>query len=126
MKVIRFTTNTLNSKEYSKLSDDIIDSLYALNPDIQELYDIHINFIDAAWVVDFLPAAENIPVIKVDTYTDYSDDGEEVLRLIPKTIEDLPGSLRLKDEDKSYDLCMNYVALFEFILSLYDFEYKLS
>lgn len=126
MKVIRFTTNTLNSKEYSKLSDDIIDSLYALNPDIQDIYDIHINYIEDNWQIDFLPAAENLPVIKVETYTDYSEDGEEILRIAPKSLTELPETLKLRDEDKSYDLCMNFVALFEFILSLYDFEYKLS
>ena len=41
MKLMHTTTTTLNTKEFNKLSDDIIDSLYALNPDIQDLYDIH-------------------------------------------------------------------------------------
>ena len=125
MKVIRFTTKTLNSKEYSKLSDNIIDALYELNPEIQDLYDIHINYIDDTWVIDFLPSAENIPVIKVETYTDYSDDGDETLKIVPKSLEDLPEVLKFKDEDRSYDLCMNYVTVFEYILSLYDFEYKI-
>ena len=126
MKVIRFTTKTLNSKEYSKLSDNIIDALYELNPEIQDLYDIHINYIEESWVIDFLPSVENIPVIKVETYTDYSDDGEEILRITPKSLTELPETLKLRDEDKSYDLCMNFVTLFEFVLALYDFEYKLS
>jgi len=108
------------------LSDDIIDSLYALNPDIQDIYDIHINYIEDNWQIDFLPAAENLPVIKVETYTEYSEDGEEVLRIAPKSLTELPETLKLRDEDKSYDLCMNFVALFEFVLALYDFEYKLN
>ena len=44
MKLMHTTTTTLNTKEFNKLSDKIADSLYALNPDIQDLYDIHINF----------------------------------------------------------------------------------
>ena len=125
MKVIKFTTKTLNSKEYSRLSDNIIDALYELNPEIQDLYDIHINYIKEAWVIDFLPSAENIPVIKVEAYTDYSDNGDEILRIAPKSLEDLPEVLRFKGETTSYDLCMNFVTVFEYILSLYDFEYKL-
>lgn len=119
------TTTTLNTREFNKLSDKIIDSLYALNPDIQDLYDIHVNFIKDEWKIDFLPAAANLPVIKIDTYTEYSDDGDELLKIVPKSLEDFPEGLSFKDENRSYDLCMNYIAVFEYILSLYDFEYRL-
>lgn len=124
MKLMHTTTTTLNTKEFNKLSDDIIDSLYALNPDIQDLYDIHINFIEDSWQIDFLPLANHIPAIRVEGYTEYSDNNE-ILKINPQDLTDLPGELKLSSSDKSYDLCMNYVAIFEFILSLYDFEYKL-
>ena len=125
MKVLHTTTTTLNIKEFNKLSDKISDSLFALNPDIQDLYDIHINYIEGEWHIDFLPLEDKIPVIKVDTYTEYDDNGDELLKIVPTNLTDIPSRLKLKDADGSYDLCMNYVAIFEFILSIYDFEYKL-
>jgi len=125
MKLMHTTTTTLNAKEFNKVSDDIADALYALNPDIRELYDIHINYIDSAWVLDFVPLIKGIPTIKINTQTDNTSDGSEVLRVIPINLTDLPSKLKLTDDDNSYNLCMNYVEIFEFILSLYDFEYKL-
>ena len=107
MKLLHSTTNMLNTKEFNQLSDKIIDSLYAIDPDI-------------------VPENDNIPVIKVDTYTEYDNNNREMLKIIPKNLTDLPETLKFKDEDKSYDLCVNYVAIFEFILGLYDFEYRLS
>lgn len=125
MRLLHATTTTLNTKEFNKLSDRIIDSLYDIDSGIRDLYDIHINFIEDEWRIDFIPLDDNIPVIKVDTYTEY-DDNDEVLRIIPVNLTGIPGKLKFKDEDGSYDLCVNYVAIFEFILGLYDFEYRLS
>ena len=125
MRLLHATTTTLNTKEFNKLSDRIIDSLYDIDSGIRDLYDIHINFIEDEWRIDFIPLDDNIPVIKVDTYTEY-DGGDEVLRIIPVNLTDIPGKLKFKDEDGSYDLCVSYVAIFEFILGLYDFEYRLS
>lgn len=119
-------TTTLNTKEFNKVSDNIADALYALNPDVRELYDIHINYIDSAWVIDFIPLVNGIPVIKINTRTDNTPDGTELLRVIPMNLTDLPNKLKFTDDDSSYDLCMNYVVVFEFILNLYDFEYKFS
>jgi hypothetical protein len=125
MRLLHATTTTLNTKEFNKLTDKIIDALYDIDQDIRDLYDIHINFIEDTWQIDFVPVIDNIPVIKVDTYTEY-DEEDEILRIIPVNLTDIPGILKFKDEDKSYDLCVNYVAIFEFILGLYDFEYRLS
>ena len=125
MKLMHTVTTTLNTRGFNKLSDKIIDALYALNPDIQDLYDIHINYIEDSWRVDFLPYEDNLPVIKVDTRTEYDDD-IEYLKITPKSLEDLPSSLKFKGDDKSYDLCMQYVGIFEFVMSLYDFEYRLG
>ena len=125
MKLMHTTTTELNTREFNKLSDKIIDALYDLAPEIRDIYDIHINYIDDDWQVDFLPLEDNFPVIKVDTYTEYSDNGKEYLRVSPTNLTELPEELKLKGEDKAYDLCMNYSALFDFILALYDFEYRL-
>jgi len=123
MKLMHTTTTTLNTKEFNKVSDNIIDALYELNSEIQDLYDIHINYIEDNWQIDFLPIHSNMPVIKVETYTEYSGE-QEILRVSPQSLTDLPEKLKFKDEDGSYSLCMNYVNIFEFIISLYDFEYK--
>ena len=126
MKLMHTTTTELNTRNFNKLSDRIIESLYALNSDLQELYDIHINYIEDAWQIDFVPVVDNIPVIKVETYTDYNDQGHEILRITPHILSDMPRELTFRNEDKSYDLCMNYVTIFESILSLYDFAYRLN
>lgn len=126
MKLMHSTTTTLNTKQFNKLSDRIIEALFELNPDAKELYDIHVNYISDNWKIDFLPIVDDIPVINVDTFTDQRDDGSETLKLVPTLISELPGRIRLEDENGSYDLCMNYVTAFEFILALYDFSYELS
>ena len=126
MKLMHTTTTTLNTKEFNKVSDNIIRALYSLSPEIRELYDIHINYIEEDWQIDFLPTINDIPAIKAVGYTEYTDNGAEILRINPQVLSDFPTELSLKDNrNTSYDLCMNYVAVFDFILSLYDFEYKL-
>lgn len=119
-------TTMLNTREFNELSDNIIDKFYDINPDIRELYDIHINYIEDSWVIDFLPIVDNIPAIKTDAYTETDDNGREILKVTPANLTDFPETLKLKDSGESYDLCMNYVVVFEFVLSLFDFEYRLS
>lgn len=126
MKLMHSTTTVLNTKEFNQLSDKIIEAFYDLNPDIQDLYDIHINYIEDEWVIDFLPLVDDIPVIKVNTHIDQNDNGKEFLKVHPANLTDIPGILKFKDETKAYDLCMNYVEIFEFILALYDFEFRLT
>lgn len=125
MKILHSTTTELNTQEFNKLSDKIIDSLYNLNPYIQSLYDIHINFIDDSWRIDFIPRGDNTPVIKVDTYTEYNANNREVLKITPKNLTDLPETLKFKDDDNLYDTCSDFISIFEFLLSLCDYEYKL-
>lgn len=126
MKLLHSTTTMLSTKEFNKLTDKITDALYELSPDIQDIYDIHINYIADAWEIDFVPLVDNIPTIKVTSFADQDDHGREVLRVIPINLSDLPGILKFKDSDKSYDLCVTYVVIFEFIIALYDFEYRLN
>lgn len=126
MKLLHSTTTMLNTKEFNKLTDKIADALYELSSDIQDIYDIHINYIADAWEIDFVPLVDNIPTIKVNSFVDQDDHGREVLRVIPINLSDLPGILKFKDSDKSYDLCVTYVVIFEFIIALYDFEYRLN
>ena len=125
MKLMHSTTTTLNTKEFNELSDRIADKIYDLNPDIREIYDIHINYIADAWQIDFVPVIKDVPVIKVETYVKQDNSGGEILTLVPGLLTDLPGRLKFS-ENEVYDLCVNYVVIFEFILSLYDFEYRLN
>lgn len=126
MKLMHSTTTVLNTREFNKLSEKIIEALYDLNPELQDLYDIHINYIDDSWAIDFLPMNDNLPVINVDTYVDQDDRGNEILRITPAMLSDLPGRIKFTDENSASELCINYVALFDFLISLYDFEYKLN
>lgn len=115
----------LNTREFTQVSKQIIDSLYRLNSAVKTLYDIHINYINDSWVIDFIPKLNNIPVIKVNTYTVQDDYGREILRITPKTLSDIQKELRLPKDKDSSDLYENYINIFRFILSLYDYEYKL-
>ena len=125
MKLMHSTTTTLNTKEFNKVSDDIISALYDLSPEIKEVYDIHVNYINDSWQIDFVPVIDDVPVIKVESYVNQNDSGGEILRLTPGLLTDFPGRLKFSDND-TYDLCVNYVTIFEFVLSLYDFEYRLN
>ena len=126
MKLMHSTTTVLTTREFNKLSEKIIESLYELTPEIQELYDIHINYINDAWQIDFLPMNDNLPVIDVDTYVDQDNRGNEILKIVPVMLSDLPGKIKFSDENSSSELCINYVALFDFLISLYDFTYKVN
>lgn len=123
MKLLHTTTTTLNTRNFNKVSEDIIATLYAVSPEMQDIYDIHINYIDDSWRIDFIPFNDNLPVLKVDTYVDFEDNGSQTLRVDPTGLEKFPTSFNLKDRNKSYDLCVNYMAIFDFIVSLYDYEY---
>lgn len=126
MKIQKSKITELNTREFNELSEDIADSLYRQVSEIRDLYDIHINYIDDAWQIDFVPIQQNFPVIKVDTYIEYDDSNNELLMLTPTTIDDFPDILKLKNEAAVYNTCSDYIALFEFIMSLYAFEYRLS
>lgn len=126
MKLMHSTTTVLTTREFNKLSEKIIESLYELTPEIQELYDIHINYINDSWQIDFLPMNDNLPVIDVDTYVDQDNRGNEILKIVPVMLSDLPGKIKFSDENSSSELCINYVALFDFLISLYDFTYKVN
>ena len=68
---------------------------------------------------------DKFPVIKVDTFVKQNNDGVELFKIIPKNLSDIPDRIKFTN-DSGYGLCMNYIELFEFVILLYDFEYKLS
>ena len=126
MKLMHTTTVELNTREFNRLSDAIIDKLYRVSPEIEDMYDIHINFIEDAWHIDFVPYDDKTPLLKVDTHIEYNDAGREVLKISPTLLSEIPDKIRLKDNDTTFDLCMDYMGLFRFIAKLYDFEYVIG
>lgn len=126
MKLMHTVTTTLNTREFNKLSDKIVDALYNKCEDIATLYDIHINYIDDSWRIDFIPLDDDFPVLKVDTFIQSESSGAEILKISPSIIDELPEKISLQKQSEGYDACLNYVILFESILALYDFEYRLS
>lgn len=126
MKVLQTKVTTLNTREFNKLSDKIVDALYDKCEDIAALYDIHINYIDDSWRIDFIPLDDAFPVLKVDTFIQSESSGAEILKISPSVIDELPEKISLQKQSEGYDTCLNYVILFESILALYDFEYRLS
>ena len=125
MKITVTTTTELNTREFNDLSDNLIESLYALTPEVEDLYDIHINYIKDEWRIDFLPLEDFLPVLNVETYTDFNKNGKEVLMISPKSLTEMPNKIRFKDEDDTFDKGASYIYLFKFIIKLYDFEYIL-
>ena len=125
MKLMHTTTVELNTREFNRLSSRIIDSLYDVSPEIVDLYDIHINFIEDTWQVDFVPYDDHTPLLKVTAHTEYDDTGKEVLKITPTLLSELPSKIKLHDNDSTFDLCMDYMGLFRFIAKLPDWEYRL-
>ena len=124
MRILHATTTNLSQREFNNLSDKIIDALYGLTPNVRGLYDIHLNYIKDSWVIDFLPIMDYIPVIKVQTSTIQDDNGGEVLKVTPANLTDIPGILKFKGDPT--DLCNDYIYVFEIVLALQNFEYRLS
>lgn len=127
MKILQTKTTTLNSKEFSQVSDKIIDALYRLVPDISDLYDIHINFIDDAWRIDFLPLdRDDLPVLNIDTHTEHNGSGIEFLKIVPVSLTDIPGKIKFKKSEDVIRICDDYITIMTFIQELQEFKYRLS
>ena len=125
MKILHSTTTRLNNKEFKDVSGKILKEFYRITPEIKPLYDIHINYIDDAWRIDFLPMKNKLPVIAVDTYTEQDDRGGEVLKVTPVGLTDIPNKIKFSRENTT-EVCKNYMVVMQFILSLPEFEYILS
>jgi len=109
------------------LSEEIIDKLYSFSFDIKDLYDIHINYVEDSWRIDFLPIMKQLPVIKVDTEVKQYLDGKEGLKINPTGLSDFPGNIKFKGQrSDTEDICTAYSTVFEYVLDLYHFEFMLS
>lgn len=125
MKLVKTVANKLSDREFEDLTSKIIATLYDLESGIKGIYDIHINIVSEEWQVDFIPLDSNIPVLKVNAYTTYADDDQEVLRVVPTELTKFSTTVGFKD----YSTALSYVAkisiISDFVLALYDYEYVL-
>ena len=127
MKILQTTTHTLNDKEFNQLSEKIIGKLYSFSYDIKEYYDIHINYIDDSWRIDFIPIMKQLPVIKVDTEVKQHQNGKEYLKIIPVGLSEFPGNIKFNGPySKTEELCIAYINVFEYVADLYYFEFALN
>lgn len=127
MKILQTTIHNLNDKEFNQLSDKIIDKLYSFSYDIKELYDIHINYIDDSWRIDFIPIMKQLPVIKVDTEVKQYQNGKEILKITPVGLSEFPGRIRFQGQYADIeDLCTAYSTIFDYVLDLHRFEFVLT
>lgn len=125
MKLVKTITNDLSDREFEELTSKIIDAMYEIEPDVRDLYDIHINMISEEWQIDFVPVDEDIPVIKVDSYTSYDDQNREVLQITPKMLDKFPEYLKVSNYDNCLDIVNKLSIVGDFVLALHDFEYIL-
>lgn len=123
MKIIKSTTVELSDQEFSKLSDRISDALYDIEPEIKNLYDIHIDYILDNWYVEFVPMDVSVPVLKVSAYTAYVDN-QEFLYIKPENITKFLSQYNISDYSDAVDFANNFSIISDFILGLHDFSYQ--
>lgn len=125
MKLVKTTLNNLSDAEFNELSRKIISTMYDLEAGIKSIYSIHLNVVSNEWHVDFAPLDKNMPVLRVNAFTTYADDDQEVLRVVPEELIKFPAEVSFDD----YSTALSYVAklsiISDFALALYDYEYVL-
>ena len=112
--------------DYSDIDilDGIVKSIYAINENINEYYNIHVNFVNNFYIIACEPLKAIFPIIKLSTYISKSGDNE-TLHINPKSISKFPSSLNFSNYDKCLDIVNSYIDIMDFILALYDYEYEL-
>ena len=125
MKLLHAKTNTLSDKEFDNLCDNIIDAIYDIEPDIRDLFEIHINMVNDDWVVDFVPLDDTIPILKVSAYTAYDDRNREVLQIAPERLDKFPEFVNVSNYSSAIDVANKLSIVGDFMTSLFDFSYKL-
>ena len=114
----------LGAKEFNKIADSVIDEIYRYFPKIKKLYDIHINYINDSWEVDFIPLVEHMPVLTVDTEVKYSARGDEILIITPVSLDKLPMHLAFISDGLG-KIDGDFQALFDFTSKISEIRFLL-
>lgn len=124
MKILHTTKVILGAKEFNKIADSVIDEIYLYFPKIKKLYDIHINYINDSWEVDFIPLVEHMPVLTVDTEVKYSAKNDEILTITPVSLDKLPVHMSFISDGPS-KIDRDFQALFDFTSRISEIKFLL-
>ena len=122
VKLLHSVNNELTDRDFDKLTHRVENAIYRLDPEIEDIYEIHIDMINDEWHIEFVPISKKTPVLKVNTYTSFNDDNKEVLHITPDGLIKFPDNLKFDDYEDALDAITPYNVISDFILGLYDFE----
>lgn len=114
----------LGAKEFNNIANSIIDEIYLYFPKIKKLYDIHINYINDSWEVDFIPLVEYMPILTVDTKVKYSAKGDEILTITPVSLDKLLTHISFNSEGPG-KIDRDFQALFDFTSKISGIQFLL-
>ena len=123
MKIIKSTTVELSDYEFDELTASIVDAVYALSPEIRNIYEIHIDYISDDWHVEFVPMNNKVPVLKVEAITSYVDN-KETLYIKPQILNKIPPAYAVSTYDDALYISNILESISEFVLQLYDFSFE--
>jgi hypothetical protein len=125
VKLLHTISNKLSDRDFDKLAQKIISSMYELEPGIENIYRIHIDIIQDEWHIEFVPNSRKVPIIKVNAYTSYNANNREILHVSPINIIKFPEVINLKGYDDALTSVADLNIVLDFLVDLYDFEYPL-
>lgn len=125
MKLLHTIPTDLPEKEFDILSHSIQDAIMDIDPDISDIYSVHIDIISGEWHIEFVPKSNRTPVIKVDAYTVYDDNNNEILKISPTDAIKFAEKQHFNDYNDAVQFVSELHIILDFLLELYEFEYKL-
>jgi hypothetical protein len=125
VKVLHSVTKTLTERDFDELTRKLSSAIYDLDPNIEDIYKVHIDMINDDWHIEFVPKSSKTPIIKVDTYTTYNDNNHEILRINPVDIIKFPETVKLNSYEDALNSSSKLNAILDFLVELYDFEFHL-
>lgn len=125
MKLLHFSDKNLSDREFDELTNTLIDNIYKIDSDIEDIYEIHVDMINDEWHMEFVPKTNKTPIIKVDTYTVYDERNHEILRIRPVDIIKFPETVKLRNYEDALKSSSKLNVILNFLIELYDFEFPL-
>lgn len=125
MKLLHTVKKDLTDKEFDILSRNIQNAIMDIDPDISDVYEVHIDMISGDWHIEFVPKSGRTPVIKVDAYTVYDDKDNEVLKVSPTDAIKFTENQHFDDYEDAVEFSSKLHIILDFLVELYEFEYTL-